>query len=97
MSEPRVVVLAERTRFGNETGAGIMTNRCAFTSRDMARDWPEAFTYAIVLGWHDDDDPECDAIQEIAAKFEWDDELVAFLRDCHERFKTLTTKREETP
>ena len=74
-----------------------MVNRCAFTSRDMAHDWPEAFTYAIVLGWHDDDDPSCDAMQEIAEQFEWDDELVAFLRDCHERFKTLKTKREETP
>lgn len=93
MSE-RVAVLSDRTRFGGETGAGLMRNRCAFTSRDMGADWPEAFTYAVVFGWHDEDDPESDASAEIAAKFDWDDELVAFLRDAHERFKKLSDKRE---
>lgn len=90
----RIVVLSERTRFGHETGAGLMRNRCAFTSRDMASDWPDAFTYAIVLGWHDDEHPEDDAMAEVAAQFGWDGELIAFLRDTHERFKKLADKRE---
>ena len=92
---PNIIMLTDRTRFGNETGAGIMRNRCAFTSRDMAHDWPEAFTYAIVWGWHDDDDPDEDVMPEIAEKFEWDAELIAFLRDAHERFTKLAEKRED--
>lgn len=82
------VLLTENIAFGRETGAGIMRNRCAFTSRDMGADWPESFTYAIVLGW-DDDDPECDAMPEQAERHGWDDDLVAFLRDAHERFQAL--------
>jgi hypothetical protein len=94
----RHVILTENARFGPETGAGIMRNRCAFTSRDMSADWPEAFTYAIVTGW--DTDPEDlmegeedGAMDDVAAKFDWDDELVAFLRETHERFKALANKR----
>lgn len=83
-----ILILTERTQFGGETGAGIMRNRCAFTSRDMALDWPEAFTYAIVLGWHDDN-PEDDATADVAEKFGWDADLVAFLRECHEKFKEI--------
>jgi hypothetical protein len=78
----RAIMLNERTRSGGETGAGIMRNRCAFTSRDMAADWPEAFTYAVVLGWDD-------AMDSMAAKFEWDDAMVEFLRDAHRRFAVL--------
>lgn len=94
MSEERVVMLSERTRFGGETGAGVMRNRCAFTSRDMAADWPDAFTYAIVFGWGDDDATEDDATAEVAEKFGWDDELIAFLQDAHERFKKLPDRKE---
>ncbi len=87
----RVVVLTENTRSGDETGAGLMRNRCAFTSRDMAADWPEAFTYAVIFGWGpDEDDPEdSGAWDAVAAKHGWDPELVAFLRDAHERFTRL--------
>lgn len=94
----RHLILTENARFGEETGAGIMRNRCAFTSRDMSADWPEAFTYAIVTGW--DLDPEDllageedGAMDDMAAKFNWDNELVAFLRETHERFKALADKR----
>lgn len=86
-------MLNESTRFGNMTGAGVMRNRCAFTSRDMGADWPDAFTYAIVLGWHDEDRPEDDATAEIAEKFEWDADMISFLRDAHERFKLLADKK----
>lgn len=93
----RVVLLTERTRFGAETGAGLMRNRCAFTSRDMGADWPDAFTYAIVLGLDsadpDDDDPEA-AMRDQAAQWGWDADLVAFLRDAHERFKALPDRIE---
>ena len=92
-----IVILSEGTRTGNETGAGLMRNRCAFTSRDMADDWPAAFTYAIVLGWHDDDDPEyTGAMDELAEKFDWDAEMVAFLRDAHERFRALPDRAPTT-
>lgn len=73
------------------TGAAIMRNRCAFTSRDMAADWPEAFTYAVVFGWDADDD-EDGVMDTIASRFGWDAELVAFLRETHERFKALADK-----
>jgi hypothetical protein len=92
MSGEKIVILSETTRMGVETGAGIMRNRCAFTSRDMAADWPEAFTYAIVSGWSTY--PENDAMPELAAKYEWDDEMVAFLVDAHERFAQLADKHE---
>ena len=90
------IVLTERTRFGGETGAGIMRNRCAFTARDMAEDWPEAFTYAVVMGWDDEtNDPDAgDAMSDMASKYGWDDELVAFLRDAHRRFMELTDRKD---
>ena len=56
----RAFILSEGSRFGGETGAGLMRNRCAFTPRDMAADWPDAFTYAIVSGWGE-------AMEEVAA------------------------------
>lgn len=92
--EVRAIMLTEHTRFGGETGAGIMRNRCAFTTRDMGHDWPEAFTYAIVLGWDSSDlgDGADEAMRNQAAKWGWDEELVAFLRDAHERFKTLADR-----
>lgn len=87
------LMLSERTRFGGETAAGIMRNRCAFTCRDMGADWPEAFAYAVVLGWdsEDPDDPE-GAMLEQAARWGWDAELIAFLRDAHERFTALADR-----
>lgn len=91
----RIVMLSEDTMFTDQTGAGILRNRCAFTSRDMGADWPEAFTYAVVFGWHDDEHPEDDATDEIARKHAWDDELISFLRETHERFKLLTDRRAE--
>jgi hypothetical protein len=89
----RVVILTERTRFGGESGAGLMRNRCAFTPRDMGADWPEAFTYAVVFGW-DDPDPESDAMAEMAARWDWDEPMVEFLRDAHRRFQALADKTE---
>ena len=85
----RAFILSEGSRFGGETGAGLMRNRCAFTPRDMAADWPDAFTYAIVSGWGE-------AMEEVAEAQEWDAELVAFLRDAHSRFDALPD-RKETP
>lgn len=102
-AEPiRHVILTENAQFGEESGAGIMRNRCAFTSRDMGADWPEAFTYAIVTGWDPDpadlmDGEEGGAMDDIAAKFNWDTEMVAFLRETHERFKALSDKRGMPP
>jgi hypothetical protein len=91
----RAILLTERARFGGETGAGLMRNRCAFTSRDMGADWPDSFTYAVVFGWDsdepDDDDPH-GAMREQAAKWGWDAEMVAFLRDAHERFALLSDR-----
>jgi hypothetical protein len=91
---PTVVMLNERYRSGRETGAGIMRNRCAFTVRDMGSDWPESFTYAIVLGWDDDASPEDGAMAEQAAKHGWDDEMITFLREAHERFAELADKQQ---
>jgi hypothetical protein len=92
----RCILLTEGTRFGGETGAGLMRNRCAFTSRDMGADFGDAFTYAIVLGWDPDpsDEPDEDgsAMDHQAEKWGWDAELVAFLRDTHERFKLLADR-----
>lgn len=100
-TEPTVLILTENTRWGGESAAGNMRNRCVFTSRDMGMDWPEAFTYAIVVGW-DDDDPDPDeeesAMDVIAEKFGWDAEMIAFIRDAHERFELLPrTRITDTP
>lgn len=83
------VILNEQTRNGDETGAGIMRNRCAFTPRDMGADWPEAFTYAVVLGWDD-------AMAEMAARWDWDEAMVEFLRDAHRRFQHLPDRTDGT-
>lgn len=91
----RLLILNDKTRWGDETGAGLMRNRCAFTSKDMGAEWDAAFTYAIVFGWSDDDDePGEDAMSEMAEMYGWDEPLVAFLRDAHERFKRLPDKIE---
>jgi hypothetical protein len=82
---PEIVILNDRTRFGGETGAGLMRNRCAFTSKDMAAEWDSAFTYAIVYGWSG-------AWSDLAERYGWDDELVTFLRKSHREFKMLADK-----
>lgn len=72
------------------SGAELMRNRCAFTSRDMGAEWADAFAYAVVLGWDDEDDPDNDgAMREVAERHGWDPALMAFLRDAHERFRAL--------
>lgn len=89
----RWIVLSEHTRFGGESGAGLMRNRCSFTSKDMGEDWDAAFTYAIVNGWDPDPDDPLDIgdpMAEMAKRFDWDEPLVAFLRDAHKRFQELT-------
>lgn len=88
------VLLNEETRFGGESSAGIMRNRCAFTSKDMSREWADAFTFSIVFGWSDEDFPEDDAWGEISTYHGWDAEMVAFLKDAHERFLALPDKKE---
>lgn len=87
------IILNENSANGDETGAGLMRNRCAFTSRDMGADWPEAFTYAVVLGWSDGENDPDDAWDELAQKYGWDDELLTFLRDANARFQQLSDKR----
>lgn len=89
------LTLSESTRFGGESAAGIMRNRCAFTARDMGADWPEAFTYAIVMGWDADDPGEESAMPEMAEKYGWDDEMITFLRDAHQRFAALADRAPE--
>lgn len=92
--------LNENTRFGGETGAALMRNRCAFTTRDMSEDWASAFTYAIVFGWDSDEpqdiaeDPDFPggAMREQADRWGWDHELISFLRDTHERFAALADR-----
>lgn len=74
------------------SGARLMRDRCAFTSRDMAADWPDAFTYAVVLGWSGEDDEDEDALPEVAERHGWDAAMVAFLRDAHERFRRLSDR-----
>jgi hypothetical protein len=76
------------TRAIGETGAGTLRNRCAFTSRDMGADWPDAFTFAVVCGW-DDEDGESSAMDKVAARWGWDAAMVEFLRDAHRRFAAL--------
>lgn len=98
MAEKRII-MSENSFSEGASGAELMRNRCSFTSRDMAADWPEAFTYAIVKGWYNDDEDDEDymsdaAMQECAEKFGWDDTLVEFLKDAHERFKKLPSKPE---
>ena len=98
MSEIKHVMLNEHTRFGAESGAGLMRNRCAFTSKDMGAEFGDAFTYAIVSGWGGEDDPDdINAWPEQAAKWGWDAELVEFLRDAHLRFTQLADRSEAQP
>ena len=87
MSAEKIIVLNERTRFGSETGAGLMRNRCAFTSKDMAEEFDSAFTYAIVMGWDT-------AMQEVSERWGWDAELVQFLKNSRRRFKNLPDRKE---
>jgi hypothetical protein len=88
----RVLMLNENTLL-SQSGAGKMERRCAFTSRDMSLDWPEAFTYAVVFGWDSDpadsDNPD-DGWSEFVERFGWDEPLIEFLRDAHRRFAELT-------
>jgi hypothetical protein len=92
-SPDRVIILSDRTRFGGESGAGLMRNRCAFTSKDMGAEFGDAFTYAIVFGWGSGDDPDdVNARPEEAERWGWDAELVAFLRDAHQRFSQLADR-----
>jgi hypothetical protein len=96
----RYIILNDRTRFGGETGAGLMRNRCSFTSKDMAEEWDAAFAYAIINGWDpDEDDPEDsgDPMTAMAKRWDWDEPLVAFLRDAHERFMALPDRHEGEP
>ena len=69
--------------------ADLMRDRCAFTSRDMAEHWGDAFTYAIVFGWGSPEDPDTDAWDQVAREQGWDERLVQFLRDTHRRFAAL--------
>lgn len=95
MSGDEVVILNERTRFGGESGAGLLRNRCAFTPRDMGADWPDAFTFAVVFGWDGDQDDES-AMDEMAARWGWDEAMVEFLRDAHRRFAALPDRLPPT-
>jgi hypothetical protein len=97
MSEKiNAIALTEHFRSGGETGAGVMRNRCAFTSRDMGDDWPEAFTYAVVCGWDGDSEGDS-AMEAMAAKFGWDEPLIEFLRDAHRRFEALADRTKPRP
>ena len=92
------IFLNENTRFGRESGAGLMRNRCAFTARDMGAEFGDAFTYAVVCGWGSEDDPDdVNAWPEQAAKWGWDEALIEFLRDSHERFSRLSARIEDEP
>ncbi len=95
MSAPSHVILSEDARRGDETGAGLMKNRCAFTSKDMAATFGDAFTYAIVCGWDDEDGTDASAMREVAEEYGWDEPLIAFLRDAHARFCELATRRAD--
>ena len=88
-SNMKHLIVNESTTFGGETAAGIMHNRCVLTARDMGADWPEAFTYAVVAGWDDEGGEDDSAMLEVAARFGWDAELIAFIRDAHQRFGAL--------
>lgn len=93
------IFLTERATFAGETGAGLMRNRCAFTSRDMGADWPEAFTYAVVMGWDGDPDEPGDegAWSEMAERYGWDEDLLTFLRDAHRWFKRIPDRLAALP
>jgi len=85
-----------RTDVPDVTGAGRLRNHCAFTSRDMGADWTEAFTYAVVFGWDaEDSDGEDGAMDEMAARWGWDETLVEFLRDAHRRFQALPATKAD--
>lgn len=91
----QAILLTEDSRWGGETGAGLMRNRCAFTSRDMGAHWGDSFTYAVVYGWDPDpeDEPEDgSAMDEQAAKWGWDAEMIEFLREAHRRFEELADR-----
>lgn len=91
-------ILSDHDRFPEEPGATLIRNQCAFTSRDMSMHWADAFTYGIVLGWDaaaDDPEPE-DAMSEIAAAHGWDEQMIAFVRDAHERFLALRETGADT-
>lgn len=65
----------------------------ATDSRDWSDDRGDAWLWGIVMGW-DDEDPECSAMELVAAKHGWDEQTVARLRVLHERFKaTLAPRR----
>lgn len=40
----------------------------------------------------ENEQPDGDPMADVASKFGWDDELVTFLRDAHQRFKALSDR-----
>jgi hypothetical protein len=64
----------------------------AFSADDWGESRAMAWVWGIILGWDPDpDDPEYgdnEAMDELAAKFDWTSEQVERLRELHRRFDT---------
>ena len=61
----------------------------AFSSNEWAESRAGAWVWGIVLGWDDEDEPDSDAMAEVAARYRWAPEVVARLRRLHEAFNRL--------
>lgn len=60
----------------------------AFSARDWAENKTDAWLWGIVFGW-DSEEPDEDAMDEVAHKHHWTDTDVARLRKLHENFERL--------
>jgi hypothetical protein len=59
-------------------------NTMAFDARDWALDKRDAWLYGLITGWDDEEEPEEDAMGEVARKHRWSDYDVARLRRLHQ-------------
>lgn len=66
-----------------------LSDALAFSSDDWAESRAMAWVWGIVHGWDDADDPECDAMDEVSARFRWDPDAVARLRRLHAEFQRI--------
>lgn len=71
-----------------------LQNVLAFNSRDWGLVKADAWIWGIVFGWDDEDDPESEAMSEMAARHGWDAFDVKNLRALHADFDRLHSTDE---
>ena len=90
-------VIANNLPYGGEPAVfdpkRALADTIVFSSDDWWQSRAMAWVYGIVVGWDDDDPMEGEtgreALDDLAAKFGWSDNVVTRLRELHRRFEAL--------